>query len=138
MPSRELIDHFKAPFRQKLVDTFLGELVRFVRQHGRDEPGGNHQVQHFRNTRIGLGLDVPIPPVLPLEILQAGLNKGLVPAFLRQHAPDELARAVADEIAVALQGMSWKAALFQRAIGGVANISQCIQQSPVQVEDNGI
>ncbi len=87
--------------------------------------------EQFRYAGIGAGIFRPAMGVFVQNRFVASFQGFSIAMPFGQDSPDETFAAVADEIAISLHRMRWKAKPFQGRIGGVGNVGERVEQRPV-------
>ena len=91
------------------------------------------RAQHLRDAGVGLGAVVDVLTVAGLEVRQHGFTLRVAGAR-RHRTSDQLCHAVANEHAHILDGMLRIAVHLKRAVDGVGQILQGVEDGTVQVK----
>lgn len=95
-----------------------------------------HGVEHVDDAGVGRGVVLFVLAVVGAKLCQGGLEHHSVAGILRGHeALDQLEHAVADLVAVLVDGEGGPSVQLAGMVAGKGEILQCVEDGAVQVKD---
>lgn len=123
---------------EDFLDALDRERMGFVGEDGEPESLGGGGVEEFGDAGVGTGLGVPDSRVLGVIGFHALVEDGLGAGVRREGAEQEVLDAVADEVAVGIDGMCGITECGEGEIAGVGDIGEGVDEGAVEVEKDGL
>ena len=118
-------------------DVFRGGLV-LVRADAEGDVAFLELREHVRDAVVDVGLVLRMLGVDVFVARKGFVDEGgVAPLLLWQAALDELARAVADEVAIRVDRVRREAVAFEHRIRAVGEVFEGVDERAVEVEDGG-